>query len=180
MSRKKVDLIVENLTIEACAAEGKALTHWNGAVVFVPFAVPGDVVDIRITKKSKNYYEGFIARIVQPSKDRLEPFCEHFGLCGGCKWQPLPYPLQLEAKRQQVQDQLVRLGHLEVPEIRPTLPSDKTRFYRNKLEFTYSSKRWFLRGEDPDSIPPEDRMGLGFHVGKFFDKVLDIKHCYLQ
>ena len=180
MSRKRVDLLLENLTIEACAAEGKALTHWNGAVVFVPFAVPGDVVDIRVTKKSKNYYEGRIERIVEPSKDRLEPFCEHFGTCGGCKWQPLPYPMQLEAKRHQVEDQLVRLGHLDVPEILPTLPSDKIMYYRNKLEFTYSSKRWFLQGEDPEAVPPEDRVGLGFHVGKFFDKVLDIKHCYLQ
>ncbi len=180
MARKRVDLLLENITIEACAAEGKALTHYEGAVVFVPFAVPGDVVDIRVTKKHKNYYEGFIERIVKPSPDRLEPFCEHFGLCGGCKWQPLPYLMQLEAKRRQVEDQLVRLGHLDVPEIRPTIPSDKTRFYRNKLEFTFSSKRWILKEEDPESIPPEDRSGLGFHVGKFFDKVLDIKQCFLQ
>jgi 23S rRNA (uracil-5-)-methyltransferase RumA len=180
MSRKRVDLLLENVTIEACAAEGNALTHWNGMVVFVPFAVPGDVVDIRVTKKKKNYYEGFIERLVAPSKDRLEPFCKHFGTCGGCKWQPLPYQIQLDAKRRQVEDQLVRLGHLEVPEIRPTLPSDKTQFYRNKLEFTFSSKRWLLKDEDPESVPAEDRMGLGFHVGKFFDKVLDIKKCYLQ
>ncbi len=180
MSRKKVDQIIENVTIEACAAEGKALTHWNGAVVFVPFAVPGDVVDIRLTRKYHNYYEGFISRIVTPSKDRVEPFCSHFGTCGGCKWQPLPYSQQLEAKRKQVEDQLVRLGHLDVPEIRPTLPSDKTIYYRNKLEFTYSSKRWLKWGEDPDMVPPEDKVGLGFHVGKFFDKVLDIEHCYLQ
>lgn len=180
MSRKKVDLLLENMTIEACAAEGKALTHWNGVVVFVPFAVPGDVVDIRVFKKSKNYYEGVVARIVKPSPDRQEPFCSHFGVCGGCKWQPLPYHLQLEAKRQQVQDQLVRLGHLDVPEIRPTLPSDNIQYYRNKLEFTFSSKRWILQDEDPESIAPEDRVGLGFHVGKFFDKVLDIKKCYLQ
>jgi 23S rRNA (uracil1939-C5)-methyltransferase len=180
MSRKRVDLLLENMTIEACAAEGKALTHWDGAVVFVPFAVPGDIVDIRITKKHHNYYEGFVARIVKPSNDRIEPFCEHFGTCGGCKWQPLPYEMQLEAKRKQVEDQLVRLGHLEVPEIRPTLPSDKTVYYRNKLEFTFSSKRWFLRNENPDELPSEEKVGLGFHVGKFFDKVLDIKRCYLQ
>ena len=180
MSRKRVDQIIENVTIESCAAEGKALAHWNGAVVFVPFAVPGDVVDIRLTRKYHNYYEGFISKIVTPSKDRLEPFCSHFGTCGGCKWQPLPYSQQLEAKRKQVEDQLVRLGHLTVPEIRPTLPSDKTIYYRNKLEFTYSSKRWLKWGEDPDSVPVEDRVGLGFHVGKFFDKVLDIDHCYLQ
>ena len=180
MSRKKVDQIIENITIEACAAEGKALAHWNGAVVFVPFAVPGDVVNIKLTRKYHNYYEGFISKIVTPSKDRVEPFCGHFGTCGGCKWQPLPYGLQLEAKRKQVEDQLVRLGHLSVPEIRPTLPSDKTIYYRNKLEFTYSNKRWFPWGVDPDSVPAEEKMGLGFHVGKFFDKVLDIEHCYLQ
>lgn len=180
MSRKKVDQIIENITIEACAAEGKALAHWNGAVVFVPFAVPGDVVNIKLTRKYHNYYEGFISKIVTPSKDRVEPFCGHFGTCGGCKWQPLPYGLQLEAKRKQVEDQLVRLGHLSVPEIRPTLPSDKTIYYRNKLEYTYSNKRWFPWGVDPDSVPAEEKMGLGFHVGKFFDKVLDIEHCYLQ
>lgn len=180
MSRKKVDILLENVTIEACAAEGKALTHWDGAVVFVPFAVPGDIVNIRVTRKHHNYYEGLVAKIVHPSPDRVEPFCQHFGTCGGCKWQPLPYHLQLEAKRQQVEDQLVRLGHLKVPEIRPTLPSDKTIYYRNKLEFTYSSKRWFEWGVDPETVPPEERVGLGFHVGKLFDKVLDIKRCYLQ
>ena len=180
MSKKKVDILLENMTIEACAAEGKALTHWDGAVVFVPFAVPGDVVNIRVTRRHHNYYEGFVAKIVQPSPDRIKPFCSHFGTCGGCKWQPLPYHLQLEAKRQQVEDQLVRLGHLQVPEIRPTLPSDKTTYYRNKLEFTYSCKRWFDWGVDPESVPAEERVGLGFHVGKLFDKVLDIKRCYLQ
>lgn len=180
MSRKRIDLVIENITIEAVAAEGKALTHYEGAVVFVDNAVPGDVVDIRVTKKKKNYMEGYILRIVTPSKDRLEPFCSHFGVCGGCKWQPLPYPMQLEAKRQQVYDQLVRIGHLSVPEIRPTLPSDNTTFYRNKLEFTFSPKRWILPDEDPEKIAPQDRCGLGFHVGKFFDKVLDIQKCHLQ
>ena len=180
MSRKKTDLLLENVTIEAVAAEGKALTHVDGMVVFVDFAVPGDVVDIKVYKKKKNYMEGFIQRMVNPSEQRLEPFCEHFGVCGGCRWQPLPYSMQLEAKRQQVEDQLVRIGHLDVPEIRPTLPSLRTRYYRNKLEFSASSKRWLLKGEDPDSVSEQDRMGLGFHVGKFFDKVLDIRQCYLQ
>jgi len=180
MSRKKIDLLLENVTIEAVAAEGKALTHVDGMVVFVDFAVPGDVVDIQVYKKKKNYMEGFIQRMVKPSEQRLEPFCEHFGVCGGCRWQPLPYSMQLEAKRQQVEDQLVRIGHLDVPEIRPTLPSLRTQYYRNKLEFSASSKRWLLKGEDPDSVSEQDRMGLGFHVGKFFDKVLDIRQCYLQ
>ena len=180
MSKKRIDLLLENVTIESVAAEGKALAHVDGMVVFVDFAVPGDIVDIQVYKKKKNYMEGFIKRIVKPSEHRLEPFCEHFGVCGGCRWQPLPYEMQLEAKRQQVEDQLVRIGHLEVPEIRPTLPSEKIQYYRNKLEFSASSKRWLLKDEDPASIPENDRMGLGFHVGKFFDKVLDIRECHLQ
>ena len=180
MSKKKINLLLENVTIESVAAEGKALAHVDGMVVFVDFAVPGDIVDIQVYKKKKNYMEGFIKQIVKPSEYRLEPFCEHFGVCGGCRWQPLPYEMQLQAKRRQVEDQLVRIGHLEVPEIRDTLPSPETTFYRNKLEFSASSKRWLLRDEDPDSIPENEKMGLGFHVGKFFDKVLDIRKCYLQ
>lgn len=180
MSRKRIDLLLENVTIEAVAAEGKALAHVDGMVVFVDFAVPGDVVDIQVCKKKKNYMEGFIKRIVKPSENRLKPFCEHFGVCGGCRWQPLPYSMQLEAKRQQVEDQLVRIGHLDVPEIRPTLPSPHIQYYRNKLEFSASASRWLLKGENPDEVAPEDRQGLGFHVSKFFDKVLDIKECHLQ
>ena len=180
MSKKKTDLLLENVTIEAVAAEGKSIARVDGTVVFVEFAVPGDVVDIQVYKKKKNYMEGFVKRIVKPSPDRLEPFCRHFGVCGGCRWQPLPYALQLQAKQRQVWDQLVRIGHLEVPEIAPILGSDRTTFYRNKLEFSFSAKRWILREEDPEAIPENDRAGLGFHVGKFFDKVLDIKECWLQ
>lgn len=180
MSRKKQDIILENVLIESVAAEGKALARVDGTVLFVPFAVPGDVVDVKVTKKKKNYMEGYILRIVTPSEHRLEPFCSHFGVCGGCKWQPLPYSMQLQAKQQQVYDQLVRIGHLEVSEISPIIPSDKTVYYRNKLEFTFSRRRWIFADEDPDSMPDEERCGLGFHVGKFFDKVLDIKQCYLQ
>lgn len=180
MGRKKLDLILENVKIEAVAAEGKSLAHVDGTVVFVEFAVPGDIVNVKVTKKKKNYMEGFILEIVKPSDDRLQPFCEHFGICGGCRWQPLPYDMQLKAKQQQVWDQLVRIGHLEIPDISPILPSDKTKYYRNKLEFTFSNKRWIYNNEDPDSLTDEERLGLGFHVGKFFDKVLDIKHCSLQ
>lgn len=180
MGRKKLDLILENVKIEAVAAEGKSLAHVDGTVVFVEFAVPGDIVNVKVTKKKKNYMEGFILEIVKPSEDRLQPFCEHFGICGGCRWQPLPYDMQLKAKQQQVWDQLVRIGHLEIPGISPILPSDKTKYYRNKLEFTFSNKRWIYNNEDPDSLTDEERLGLGFHVGKFFDKVLDIKHCSLQ
>ena len=180
MARKKLDLVLEDVTIESVAAEGKALTHYDGAVVFVESAVPGDVVDIRVTKKKPNYMEGFVVKMKKPSEHRLKPFCEHFGFCGGCKWQPLPYEMQLQAKQQQVWDQLVRLGHLEIPPISPILGSENTRYYRNKLEFTFSSRRWFLKDEDPSTLSPEECCGLGFHVGKFFDKVLDIKHCWLQ
>lgn len=180
MGRKKLDLILENVKIEAVAAEGKSLAHVDGTVVFVEFAVPGDIVNVKVTKKKKNYMEGFILEIVKPSDDRLQPFCEHFGICGGCRWQPLPYDMQLKAKQQQVWDQLVRIGHLEIPDISPILSSDKTKYYRNKLEFTFSNKRWIYNNEDPDSLTDEERLGLGFHVGKFFDKVLDIKHCSLQ
>ena len=176
MSKKKTDILLENVLIESVAAEGKAVARVDGMVVFTEFGVPGDVVDIQVFKKKKNYMEGFIKRLVKPSEQRQEPFCEHFGICGGCRWQLLPYSLQLEAKRKQVEDQLVRIGHLNVPEIRPTLPSEKTEYYRNKLEYSASSKRWMLSGEDQDKVEP----GLGFHVGKFFDKVLDIKQCHLQ
>lgn len=180
MGRKKQEIILNNIQIEAVAAEGKALAKVDGAVLFVQFAVPGDIVDVKVTKKKKNYMEGYILNLVKPSEHRLEPFCKHFGVCGGCKWQPLPYHMQLEAKQQQVYDQLVRIGHLDVPEISPIVASDQTQYYRNKLEFTFSQRRWIYENEDPDSIPSEDRCGLGFHVGRFFDKVIDIDHCYLQ
>ena len=178
---KKLDIVLENLKIEAVAAEGKAIAHTpDGVVVFVEFAVPGDIVDVRLTKKKKNYCEGRIIALKQPSKQRLEPFCKHFGVCGGCKWQPLPYSLQLEAKQQQVYDQLVRIGHLQIPEIQTIIPSDNTTFYRNKLEFTASDKRWILSDEEPEGLSDAQRCGLGFHVGRFFDKVLDIEKCWLQ
>ena len=180
MGKRKQDIILENVTIEAVAAEGKALAHVDGAVVFVQFAVPGDVVDIKVTKKKKNYMEGYILKIVSPSEHRLKPFCKYFGTCGGCKWQPLPYEMQLQAKQQQVYDQLVRIGHLDVPEIQPIVGSDKIQWYRNKLEFTFSRRRWIHEDENPDELSETERLGLGFHVGRFFDKVLDIDCCYLQ
>ena len=189
MSKKKIDIVLEDVTIEAVAAEGNALSHVRlegddpespGRVLFVEFAVPGDVVDVRVIRKKKSFLEGRIIRIKKPSEQRLQPFCKHFGVCGGCRWQPLPYELQLASKQKQVYDQLTRIGHLSLPEISPIIGSDKTREYRNKLEFTASSRRWILSDEEPRSIQDVDLQGLGFHVGKFFDKVLDIEHCYLQ
>ena len=127
MARKKTETIIENLTVQTVAAEGKCVAHTGeGQVVFIEYAVPGDVVDVRVIKKKKNYLEARVVRIVSPSPDRLEPFCEHFGLCGGCRWQLLPYRIQLQAKQQQVFDQLSRIGHLQLPPIRPILASDKT------------------------------------------------------
>lgn len=179
MTRKKLDIVLEDVTIESVAAEGKAIAHSpEGQVIFVEFAVPGDIVDIRLTKKKKSYLEGRIINLKKASEKRLEPFCEHFGVCGGCKWQPLPYEMQLEAKQRQVFDQLVRIGHLDVPEISPIIGSDKTVYYRNKLEFTFSNRRWLSAEEIQNCSWSEP--GLGFHVGKFFDKVLDINKCYLQ
>ena len=180
MSRhSKLDLVLENLVIESVAAEGKSIAHTpEGQVVFVGFAVPGDVVNVRVVRKKKAWLEGQIIKIVKPSEQRLEPFCEHFTVCGGCRWQPLPYEIQLAAKQRQVYDQLTRIGHLEVPEFRPILGSDKTRYYRNKLEFSASCKRWMTAEEIASGVPAGP--GLGFHVGKYFDKVLDIERCHLQ
>ena len=181
MSRKKKEkTILHNVLIEDVAAEGNAIAKVDGKVLFVPQAVPGDIADICVTKSKKNYMEGYMTAIVQPSPYRQEPFCPHYGICGGCKWQPLPYRMQLETKQRQVYDQLVRIGRLDVPEIEPIIGSEKQRYYRNKLVFTFSKRRWLLNGENPDEVTGTDRLGLGFHVGGFFDKVLDIKTCCLQ
>lgn len=180
MSRKKSKPFLENVLIEAVAAEGNSLAHVDGKVLFVPQAIPGDIVNVQVNKVRKGYMEGYITEIVKPSEHRVEPFCEHYGVCGGCKWQSLPYQMQLDYKRQQVEDQLVRIGHLQIPEIKPTLGSEKIREYRNKLEFTFSEKRWILDGENVDELTPVERLGLGFHISGFFDKVLDIRQCHLQ
>lgn len=178
--KKKDKIVLYNVEIEAVAAEGNALARVDGKVLFVPQCVPGDVVDVRLTRKRSGYMEGIVVNMVKPSPIRLEPFCEHYGTCGGCKWQPLPYDKQLEFKQQQVIDQLTRIGHLQLPEITPILGSEKTRYYRNKLEFTFSNRRWILSGEDAESLSPTEKLGLGFHISGFFDKVLDIKQCHLQ
>ena len=190
MSRKrKLDIIIPDVVIESVAAEGKSLSHVHldgddpeseGRILFVEFAVPGDVVDVRLIRKKKSFLEGRIIRIKTPSAQRLAPFCEHFGICGGCRWQPLPYDIQLKAKQRQVYDQLTRIGHLQVPPFNPIIGSEKTILYRNKLEYSASDKRWILPGEDPEALSDDEKKGLGFHVGKFFDKVLDIDRCYLQ
>jgi 23S rRNA (uracil1939-C5)-methyltransferase len=181
MARKKKELpLIENVEIVDIAAEGKAIAKIEDMVVFIPYVVPGDIIDLQITRKKNKYAEGKPIRFVSYSPDRTEAFCEHFGICGGCKWQILPYTEQLKYKQKQVTDNLVRIGKIELPEIQPILGSAKTEFYRNKLEFTFSNKKW-LTLEQINSGESFDNMNaLGFHIPGMFDKVLDINKCWLQ
>lgn len=171
--------IFENVLIETVAAEGKCIARINGQAVFVAGVAPDDVVDLKIIRKKKSYMEGKAVKFHEYSNKRVEPFCEHFGLCGGCKWQHLDYQHQVVGKRQQVIDNFERIGKFNFPEVNPIIPSETTRYYRNKLEFTFSSKRW-LSQEEIKSEVIFDRKGLGFHISRQFDKIVDIKNCYLQ
>ena len=186
MGRSKKPLpLLESVTIEAIAAEGKCLFHWNDLVVFVPFCVPGDVCDIQIRRKKHSFAEGEVIRFIEFSKVRATPFCHHFGVCGGCKWQNLPYEEQLKFKQQQVYDQLHRIGKVELPEFRPILGSVKTQEYRNKLDFGCANKR-YLTKEEIENLPKEESMSLkdvpaiGFHITGAFDKILPIEKCWLM
>lgn len=172
--------MLENIEITDTAAEGKAVAKVDGMAVFVPFAAPGDRVDIQLTRKKKSFAEGRVVRFHSYSDKRVEPFCEHFGVCGGCKWQHLPYGEQLKFKQQQVQDHLERIGKVELPEFLPILGAPETTFYRNKLEFTFSDKRWLTDEEIASGREFTDMNSLGFHIPGMFDKVLDIHKCWLQ
>ena len=152
----------------------------DNQVVFVPMTVPGDVVDVQIRKHHRRFMEGVVVRYVEKSPLRVDHFCEHFGICGGCKWQNLPYEEQLKQKTKQVEDQLVRIGHLDIPEVRPCLGSAKTQEYRNKLEFTFADKRWLTYEEIASGADIEAMPAVGFHIPGCFDKVLDINKCHLQ
>ncbi len=180
MSRKKAKPYYENVRIEEIGAEGKSLARINDLVVFTTQVIPGDIVDLQVTKKRKNFQEAFVAKIHHYSEDRIEPFCSHFGICGGCKWQFLPYSKQLEYKQKQVEDQLRRIGKIELPEISPIIGSEKNRFYRNKLEFTFSNKRWITQEEIDAKIEITNNNALGFHIPGMYDKVLQIEKCWLQ
>ena len=181
MARKKNNYpLLEGLRITTLAAEGKAMGRWNEQVVFVPLTVPGDVVDVQIRCKRRRYMEGYVVRYVERSPLRAEPFCAHFGVCGGCKWQNLPYDEQLRFKTEQVRDQLTRIGKIELPEIRPCLGSELTREYRNKLEFTFADRRWLTAEEIASGEALDAAPALGFHIPNMFDKVLDIDCCHLQ
>lgn len=177
MSRNKKNIIVSDVEVTDAGAEGNAIVRVEGMVVFVPYVVPGDIIDLNIYKKKKSYAEGRAIALKKASPLRTEAPCEHFGVCGGCKWQMMEYGAQLRYKQQQVRDALERLGHIDTSGMQPICGADRQYNYRNKLEFTFSSKRWLAAGEVRD---PEDRGDVGFHVPGVFDKVLPIRECHLQ
>lgn len=181
MARKKKPLpLLENITITDIAAEGKAIAKVDGLAVFVPFVIPGDVVDLQIRRKKHSFAEAEAVNFHQYSPDRAKPFCPHFGVCGGCKWQILPYELQLHHKQKQVEETLRRIGKVELPEINAILGSRKTQEYRNKLEFGFCNKKW-LTNEQVASDEVFDNMNaVGFHITGAFDKILDIEECHLM
>ncbi|WP_315516363.1 23S rRNA (uracil(1939)-C(5))-methyltransferase RlmD [Hoylesella shahii] len=181
MARKRKEFpILENVTITDVAAEGKALARVNDMVVFVPFVVPGDVVDLKIRKKKHSYCEAEVVRFVKYSETRAVPVCQHFGVCGGCKWQNLPYEEQLRAKQQQVFDQLSRISHVQLPEFNPIMGSQLTLHYRNKLEFGCSNKRWLTREQVASGETFDTMNAIGFHITGAFDKILPIEKCWLM
>ena len=179
MSKKYKNSVLPGITIEGTASDGKCVARWNGQVVFVEGVAPGDVADIRIVRKKKTYLEGVPEKFLHKSEIRTSPFCDHFGVCGGCKWQHIDYQHQVEFKRQQIIDNLQRIGKVAFPEVRPIVHSPETRYFRNKLEFTFSNRRW-LSHEEISTGKQLNRMGVGFHKPRQFDKIIDIDHCYLQ
>ena len=179
MARGKKPLL-ENIEIKKIAAEGKSIAYVEDKVLFVPNTVPGDIVDVQVTRKRKSFLEGLVTRMRQPSALRIEPRCAHFGICGGCKWQNLPYEAQLQFKQQEVIDNLERIGKAELQDIRPIIGAARQFEYRNKLEFTFSSQRFLTREEIANGAEIERTPAVGFHVPGLFDKVVDIEHCYLQ
>ncbi|WP_017731337.1 23S rRNA (uracil(1939)-C(5))-methyltransferase RlmD [Nafulsella turpanensis] len=180
MKKLKKNEIIPAITIESVAAEGKCVGRYEGQVVFVADVAPGDVVDLRIIRKRKNFLEGRVEKFHHYSTLRETPFCEHFDLCGGCKWQHLQYDAQLKYKQQQVVDHLQRIGKVALPQIKPIIPSGETRYYRNKLEFTFSNKKWLTREQINSGGEELDRTALGMHMPGRFDKVLDLENCHLQ
>ncbi len=181
MARKKKPLpILENITITGVAAEGKAIAKVDNLVIFVPYAVPGDIVDLQIRRKKHSYAEAEVIRFHQYADKRSQPFCPHFGVCGGCKWQCLPYEEQLRYKQQQIVDNLTRIGKIELPEVSPILGSRLTREYRNKLEFGFSNKKWLTQEVINSGEKVEVMDAVGFHIPGAFDKILDIDTCYLM
>lgn len=181
MARKKKELpLLEKVMITDVAAEGKAIAKVDDLVIFVPYVVPGDVVDLQVKRKKNKYAEAEAVKFHEYAKVRAVPFCEHYGVCGGCKWQVLPYSEQISYKQKQVTDNLTRIGKIELPEISPILGSEKIQFYRNKLEFTFSNKRWLTYEEIKQNVVYDQMNAVGFHIPGAFDKVLAIDKCWLQ
>ena len=181
MSRKKKFHLFENIEVVDTAAKGKSVAKSpDGRVVFLSNAVPGDIVDIRTGRKRKSYYEGKAVKFHHLSEKRVDPVCEHFGLCGGCKWQHMNYQDQLSYKQKEVTNNLVRIGHLELPEITPIAGCEKIYFYRNKMEFSFSDSRWLTEEELKSDIEFEDKNACGFHIPGMWDKILDVNKCHLQ
>lgn len=172
--------MLEKVRITDIGSEGNALARVNNQVIFVPMLIPGDIVDIQVRKKRKKYLEGRVVRFHEYSSDRIKPVCKHFGVCGGCKWQHLPYNLQLQFKEKQVRDNLTRIGKVDLPNISPIIGSTEIYKYRNKLEYTFSDKRWLTKEEVNSDNDFEKEDALGFHIPGLFDKVLDIRECHLQ
>ncbi|PWJ38487.1 23S rRNA (uracil(1939)-C(5))-methyltransferase RlmD [Sediminitomix flava] len=178
MARRRKTIVFENVEISDVASGGKSIAKIDDKVVFVTGAVPGDVVDLRVVKKKKSFMEAIPTAYHKYSEDRVEPFCEHFGLCGGCKWQQLPYEKQLEYKQKEVVDHLTRIGKVELPEVTPILGSPEITYYRNKMEFAYTDTRWLL--EEEKDLDIKETRGCGFHIPGKFDKIVHLNHCHLQ
>ena len=179
--RKKKNIVLEEVLVENYAAEGKSLARMDGKVIFIENVVPGDVVNIRLSKNKKDWAEGYPIQFKSFSKQRVEPFCQHFGVCGGCQWQMLPYQKQLQYKQQQVIDNLTRIGKIELPDALPIAGAGEDKFYRNKLEYTFSTKEYIPNGKfDKADKEKSLRNVLGFHAKGFFDKVVNIEKCWLQ
>ena len=179
MRKKNKRIILNNVTITDYAAEGKSLVRIDGKVIFVSGAIPGDTVDIQIGKSKKDWAEGRAINIVEPSTDRVVPFCKHFGTCGGCKWQMLPYHKQLQFKQQEAEQNLRRIGKTEIPDLLSIIGSEETTAYRNKLEFTFSNKRFLTNEEIGTEESIAQQNALGYHAPRIFDKVIDIQECHL-
>lgn len=185
MRKQKKQPILEQVLVQDYAAEGKALARVDGKVVFIEGAVPGDVVDVQLKKNKADWAEGFVVSFTSYSEDRVQPFCAHFGICGGCQWQMLPYAKQLVYKQQQVTDNLTRIGRIQLPDIQPIIGASQTELYRNKMEYTFATKKYIpselfremkAAGADFSNQPG----AAGFHVRGFFDKVVEIDTCHLQ
>lgn len=178
--RKFTPYTIEQLEITNAGSEGKSIARFNDKVIMVDYAVPGDVVDVKVNSTKKSFSFATIQKVVKPSADRVETFCSHVGLCGGCKWQQMSYEAQLRYKQQQVQDAFERIGKFPFPELRPIVGSKDTTYYRNKCEFSFIDRKWLTSMDEMETLSEDERKGLGYHIPGRFDKIFDVEHCYLQ